>query len=133
VSVSDDGSLSCGSDDLEVQIAFDSWRKHEACDHEDGYLVSHHLGNIARIGSLRTELERHQQKFPIILSRVIYNGTHCGDSIPIDVVRHMMSEMEQLAAVHCKDPAMELSMREFETQMQELITTALKVGKPLVF
>ena len=39
LSVCADGSLLCGSDDLDVQIAFDRWQQSEACEHEDGYLA----------------------------------------------------------------------------------------------
>src|SRR5436309_381829 len=55
LAVAPDGSLLCGSDDLDVQLAFDRWRQSEACEHEDGYLVSHWIGNIALVASLRAE------------------------------------------------------------------------------
>ena len=54
LAVAPDGSLLCGSDDLDVQLAFDRWRQSEACEHEDGYLVSHWIGNIALVASLGT-------------------------------------------------------------------------------
>lgn len=82
LSVTEDGSLLCGSDDLKVQIAFDRWRHSEACEHEDGYLVAHRIGNVALVSSLRRELGRWPERFPEVLSRVIYDGVHCGDSIP---------------------------------------------------
>ncbi len=41
LSVGEDGGLLCNSDDLEVQIAFDKWLGSEACEHLNGYLVSH--------------------------------------------------------------------------------------------
>ena len=80
-SVCADGSLWCGSDDLDVLFAFDRWRQLEACGHEDGYLVAHRSGNIALVASLRRELGRWPERFPVILSRVIYDGIHCGDFI----------------------------------------------------
>jgi hypothetical protein len=133
LSVYDDGSLLCGSDDLDVQMAFDRWQQSEACEHEDGYLVAHRIGNIALVASLRAELRQWPGRFPIILSRVIYNGVHGGDFIPAAEVPKLVSEVESLAGVHCADLDMEQFMRGFETQMRELVEAAVRVGKPLVF
>jgi hypothetical protein len=133
LSVTDDGGLLCGSDDLDVQIAFDRWQQSEACEHEDGYLLSHRIGNIALVAALRAELGRRPERFPLTLSRVVYDGVHCGDFIPAAEVPQLVPEVEALAGVHCPDPEMEQLMRGFETQMRELVAAALRVGKPLVF
>ena len=133
LSVSDDGGLLCGSDDLEVQIAFDRWRQSDACEHEGGFLVVHRIGNIALIASLRAELGRRPDKFPVTLSRVICDGTHCGDFIPAADLPRLASEVESLADLYCDEPDMEQCMREFAVQMRELVCAALLVGKPLVF
>jgi hypothetical protein len=55
LSVSDDGSLLCGSEDLEVQLAFDQWQLERACEHELGVLLHHYIGNIALVAALRDE------------------------------------------------------------------------------
>jgi hypothetical protein len=133
LSVYKDGSLLCGSDELEVELAFDRWRHSEACEHEDGYLVAHRLGNMALIGALRAELGQWPKRFPVILSRVIYNGIHGGDFIPADEVPSLIPEVKALSAVHCTKPDMEQFMRDFELQMIELVTAALQVKKPLTF
>ncbi len=133
VSVSDDGGLLCGSDDPEVQIAFDLWLRSEACEHEHGYLASHRLGNIALVAALRAELSRWPDRFPVLLARVIYNGTHCCDSIAAADVARLAPEVEALATVRCADAELGPLLRDFEAQMRELVTAALRVGKPLVF
>jgi hypothetical protein len=133
LSVSEDGSLLCGSDDLDVQIAFDRWQQSEACTHEDGYLVSLRIGNIAPVAALRSELSRWPERFPVIRSRVIYNGIHSGDFIPAGELPQLVPEVEALADVHCSEPAMEQFMRGFEQQMRDLVAAALRVGKAIVF
>lgn len=133
LSVDVDGSLCCGSDDLDVQIAFDCWRHSDACEHERGYLIAHHIGNIALVSSLRQELGQWPNLFSVILSRVIYDGMHSGDCIPATSVRELAPEVEALRGVHCQDPEMEPFIREFEAQMGELVAAALKMHKPIVF
>ena len=133
LSVSDDGSLLCGNHDLGVQISFDHWQRSEACEHEDGYMVAHRIGNIALVASLRAELQRWPDRFPMILSRVIYDGVHSGDFIPAADVSQLIPVVNALASVHCPDPDMEQFMRGFEAQMRELVAAALRVSKPIVF
>jgi hypothetical protein len=133
LSVGEDGVLLCGNDDLDVMLAFDRWQQSEACEHESGYLVSHWIGNIALVAAYRSELERWAQRFPIILSRVIYDGVHCGDFIRAAEVPQLVPEVEALAGVRCAAPEMERYIRAFRKQMQELVVAALQVGKPIVF
>jgi hypothetical protein len=133
LSVCADGSLDCGSDDLNMQIAFDRWQQAQACEHEDGYLVAHYIGNVVLVASLRKELGRWPERFPMILSRVIYNGIHAGDFIPAAEVPQLSAEVEKLAAVPFTDHEMDRFIRRFEAQMRELVAAALRVGKPVVF
>ena len=133
LSVSDDGGLLCGSDDLEVQMSFDRWQQSGACEHEDGYLVAHRIGNIALVAELRNELSRWPDRFRMILSRVVYNGVHCGDFIPAAEVPLLVPEVGALADFHYSDPEMERFMRDFESQMRELVEASLRVGKPISF
>ena len=133
LSVSDDGSLDCGSDDLELQIEFDAWQRGQPCEHQDGYLVAHYIGNIALVAFLREEIGRWPDRFPMVLSRVVFSGTHCGDFIPADEVSQLVPEVEALAALHCPDPQDEEFLRVFERQMNELVAGALRVSKPIAF
>jgi hypothetical protein len=133
LSVDESGRLLCGSDDLDTQLAFDQWQLHRACEHEDGRLVEHRIGNIALVEELRAALEADADRFPMLLSRVLYNGTHCGDFIPVAEVPRLCTEVEALADVRCTGPLMEQFMREFEAQMRELVESSLPVGKPIVF
>jgi hypothetical protein len=131
--VTEDGSLLSGSDDLKLQIEFDKWQHCDACEHQDCYLVAHYIGNIALVAFLREELGRSPDRFPMILSRVVYNGIHCGDFIPAGELPQLVPEVEALESLHCADPQDEGFLRAFEKQMWELVTAALRVSKPIAF
>lgn len=133
LAVSGDGSLFCNSDDLDVQLAFDQWQSNRACEHEDGILVHHRIGNIALVAALRTQLEQEPHRFPFLLSKVLYSGTHCGDYISAQDATLLRPEIAALADVHCEEPDMQEFMRGFEAQMAELVEIALRVGKPISF
>jgi hypothetical protein len=103
----------CGSDDLPVELAFDQWRQTRACEHEDGILVHHYIGNIALVGFLRNELQRASDQFPMILEKVLYNGTHCGDFIAVADLPRLRSEVVALREIHCAEPGTEQCLRSF--------------------
>jgi hypothetical protein len=131
--LSEDGSLTCDSDDLNLQLAFDAWRREQACEHQGGYLVAHYIGNIALVAFLREQIARWPDRFPMILSRVVYNGMHCGDFIASAELSQLVPEIRSLAALHCVDPEEEEFLRMFEKQMCDLLACALRVSKPIAF
>lgn len=104
LSVDPDGSLWCGSDDLDVQIAFDRWQQYDACEHVDGRLITHRIGNITLVASLRRELGLWPERFPVILSRVVYNGVHAGDFIAAAEVPQLAAEVKATARTRGPSP-----------------------------
>jgi hypothetical protein len=50
VHVTPDGSLDCKSDDLDTLLSFDRWLLERACEHENGILLHHRIGNLALVG-----------------------------------------------------------------------------------
>jgi hypothetical protein len=146
LSVSADGSLDCGSENLDLQIAFDRWQFSQACEHESGVLLHHRIGNIALVAELRTALNGQAGHYPLLLSKVLYNGTHSGDWLAVEEVKALQSELCRLvAALADKAELCRLVarsgyqsevpsfLRSFAVQMGELVECALRVGKPLVF
>jgi hypothetical protein len=91
--VGESGARSCRTSDLDEDLAFDQWNI-TACEHEDGVLLHHYLGNITRVGLVREALSRHPQLFPIILGKVIHNGIHAGDMLTVEQVESMRPEVE---------------------------------------
>jgi len=133
VYVSEEGSLECRNNDLDTQIAFDSWRYNEACEHEDTTLLHHRIGNISLVGLLRQELNRQGDDFPIILTKVIYSGTHCGDFLTMDDIRELQREMPRLKCFRCADAESQAFLDGFYNQLAELIECATAMNKPIVF
>jgi hypothetical protein len=133
LAVAEDGSLFCGSDHVEVQLAFDQWQLRRACPHEAGVLLRRRLGNTALVGELRAELQQHAERFPLLLSKVLYSGTHCGDFISLAEVERLRPELEVLAGLPCAVPERAGFAREFAAQMRDLVSCALAVGKPIAF
>ena len=83
--------------------AHDQWMN-DCCEHQ-GFILSLFLGNITRVGNLRSFLRGLQgnpgPKFPILLEKVLYNGTHTGDSIPIRQSPALLKEVNTV--LHSSD------------------------------
>jgi hypothetical protein len=133
VSVDESGDIFINTDNPEADfLACDTWREH-ACEHDQGQLVSHRIGNIALVAVLRTALSRSAQSFPVMLSKVVYDGTHCGDFLSLKQVHALEHELPSLTEYHSVDPKEEKIIRHFESQMRDLVAASLAVGKPIVF
>lgn len=133
--VDPDGSLcrpEC-SGRIEDDIAFDRWLRDSTCAHPTGVLLHHRLGNIDSIALLRSALGRDARRFPILLGKVIYDGTHCGDFIPVSDLPALREEVGRLPALqNSRDDSSEF-VAQFAVQMGELVETALTVQKPISF
>jgi hypothetical protein len=132
VYVDDDGGRATANTDLDQQIAFDSWDR-EACEHESGQLLHHYVGNISLIGLFRQLLLPMVDRIPIITTKVIYSGTHCGDRLALDEVTRLAEEINVLSQVHGENLRDEQFLRHFEQQLRELVECSLRVRKPIVF
>ena len=116
-----------------MQSSFDQWQLSRACEHELGVLLYHHIGNIATVAAIRTELAREGAKFPLLLSKVLYNGTHGGDFLTVEEVKSLPQEVAALHGLQCNDPDLAESLQVFAAQMAELVDCSLRVRKPLAF
>jgi hypothetical protein len=116
------------------QRGFFEWLS-SACEHgpNRSCLVSHRLGNIALIGFLRGLFQETPDRFPTLLSKVVYDGTHSGDILPLSDVERVAGEMSAVHTLHCSDESHETLLRKFERQMLELVEAAKSVSKPIVF
>ena len=75
VYVDESGERFCDTDSLDEDLAFDVWNL-TACEHDRGAFLHQYLGNTTRVGLVRAALSRHAEWFPILLSRVVYDGVH---------------------------------------------------------
>jgi hypothetical protein len=115
------------------QFQFYGWLA-EACEHGPmGALVFHRLGNIALIGFLRERLAETHAHFPVLLTKVLYSGTHGGDYLTLDDVSALGAEIKLLKTIHGRKEGDEEPIREFERKMFELFEAAQRIGKPICF
>ena len=130
--VSQDGSRNAASDNTDELLAFDAWNV-GACEHESGVMLHHYLGNIALVALFRDLLGAHADRLPVVTTKVVYNGIHCGDRLSMADVRLLADEIELITQIHANDPREEQFLRDFEQQLRELTDCSLKIGKPIVF
>jgi hypothetical protein len=130
--VFDDG----GQPALKDGASTDDWIKHdhwlaESCEHA-GFLVSVRLGNISMIAHVREllgDLQRTNLRFPILLEKVVYDGTHSGDSISTPDVPPLRKEVNTMLLRNTLD-----SMdKGFFTSMKRLCEASIATGNPIVF
>jgi hypothetical protein len=127
------GDLGCKNDNFETVLEFDQWLLYRACEHENGVLLHHYLGNIARVSNLRKDLSVNVERFPIILEKILYSGTHCGDFLRLETVKNLKKEIDYLEAFVCSNELSQERVSYFCKQLIELTNAALRVGKPILF
>src|SRR5579863_590558 len=112
--------------------AHDRWMA-DSCEHQ-GFILSAFLGNITRVKNLRSFLRALQGKpgprFPILLEKVLYNGTHTGDWIPIKKSQALLKEVETV--LHSSDILSD-SEKEFFNNMKQLCEASIQTGNPIMF
>jgi hypothetical protein len=104
-----------------------------SCEH-GGYQIGVRLGNITGVAKIREFLRTLEgnpgPKFPILLQKVVYDGTHCGDWIPIELTRELSSEVD--IVLHSSDILNDWE-KEFFGNMKKLCEASVVTGNPIVF
>jgi hypothetical protein len=127
-----------GTPSLSGDPSDDDWETHdrwfaESCEH-GGYLLSLPLGNISRIAHLRTFLcgleGKPGPRFPLLLEKVIYNGTHTGDWLPRDESPALLKEVDTV--LHSRD-ILGSSEKEFFENLKQLCEASIETGNPILF
>lgn len=112
--------------------AHDQWVQ-EACEHE-GILASEFLGNITRIQNVREFLRGLQgnpgPKFPILLKKVVYDGTHTGDWVPAKQTPALLKEVNLVLQ---SSDILTQGEREFFEAMKRLCEASVATGNPVGF
>ena len=105
----------------------------ESSEHE-GSLPSLFLGNITRVGNLPSFLRRLQgtagPRFPILLEKALYDGTHTGDWISSKIAEKLRKEVD--AVLHSSDILAD-SEKEFFNNMKLLCEASVATGNPVMF
>jgi hypothetical protein len=90
-------------------------------------LASMRVGNVAHVAFLRDLALRSLGSQSLVASKVLYSGTHCGDSISVADLEPLARELEVLA------DSPDTEMQTFASQMGDLVRAASKNETPIVF
>jgi len=115
---------------VEELVEFDRWNYDWGCEHH-GFLVQTRIGNLAFVNHVRVLIEKKRDSrnpFPVLLSKVVYNGMHCGDYIKPEEVVSLSQEVKNLESL-ANDP----SMKKFIEKMHSLCEASIASGNPIVF
>jgi len=132
VYVDADGGRNAPTKSLEEDVTFDKWND-SASEHDRGILLHHRIGSIGEVALLRKVLSRQEDRFPMIFSRVIYDGMHAGDLITADQIPAIEPELRALSDFHSDTAVEEEYIRHFESQLRELVSAAIRLKKPISF
>ena len=112
--------------------AHDQWLQ-QSCEHE-GYLVSEPLGNITRVQHVREFLRGLQgnpgPKFPLLLKKVVYDGTHTGDFLPLE---HSPALLQEVNLVLGSSDILTEGEKEFFHSMRRLCEASIATRNVIMF
>ena len=116
-----------GQVDFEDAVLFRTWSdKVKAAEKR--------LGNMARVDLLRSELEGllgHSSSQTLLISKVLYSGTHSGDIISKEDLVPLRNEIALVRGI--SGPQISSDLKAFLADMEELIAASEKHGNPIVF
>jgi hypothetical protein len=118
----------------EQGISKTQWTLHEqwskkGCPHEDGCLVFKRLGNVSTVANVRAHLRPlAQTHFRLLMEKVVYSGTHGGDSISAGEAELLLREARLLV-----DGTSDPLIKQFAADMIELAEASMATGNPIVF
>ena len=139
--IASNGSPEIRSKDPAKVDEHDKWMELPPCEHEDMMLDGCELGNVGSISHLHKiltgVLRTHGLACPVLLEKVFYSGSHCGDHLSVQDVHRLSNELDRLeeampsaTALSGKDARqIALAIKE----LKQLVKTALAVNKPIAF
>jgi len=141
LSIQSNGSPSIRSDDCDKQDEHDRWMELPPCKHDEMLADGAWLGNAGWIDHIHSTLASVLQpplpRCPVLLGRVTYDGTHCGDHLTVGKVKKLAAELQQLRRIDLRKvgvPAAEIkAVRNLIKQLEGLVKTAVRLNKPIAF
>ena len=85
------------------------------------------------IALIHQKLESESDRFSLLLSRVVYSGSHAGDHIDASLMAGLAAEVDAISAVASNNPEEERELIAFQRHMRDLIEMARHLGKPIAF
>ncbi len=97
----------------------------DACDKK---VTSARIGSFDSVVRLRESIEEKVPHATVLLTKVLYSASHCGDSLTKDEVRKAKLELEEVAAkMPCPDT------QDFIVRFGGIIDAALQHDRPVTF
>ena len=139
--IASNGSPEIRSKDPVEVDEHDKWMDLPPCKHEQMMLDGCNLGNAGSVSHLYEILSGvptgHGRTYPVLLGKVFYSGTHCGDHLAVRDVRRLSNELDRLkeaipsATALSGEDARQIALAI--TELGRLVKTALAVNKPIAF
>jgi hypothetical protein len=95
------------------------------CEHQLGHVF---LGNISAIADVRQELKHLLASDSLLLTRVVYDGTHTGDSLASAELPELLAEIS-VAEQQRPSP----HTLEFLRKLRQIAQVAQQHRRPLMF
>ena len=92
-------------------------------------ITSVRIGNVDAVVRLRKTIEEKIPEARVLLTKVLYSGTHCGDSLTLDEIASVKVELGKLAQ---RCPGDNL-VKEFVADFGPVLSTAVIHGRPITF
>lgn len=124
------------TDPLEIE-AHDRWESLRPCQHEHFWLIERWLGNVSLLGLIRALLKPYSsdpaRDYPVLWSKVIYDGSHSGDFLPSDAVEQLSEEIDRLNNMEHL-PSLDITpLVELLRKLEDLVRASQSVKKPISF
>jgi len=117
--------------------AHDEWMELPPCRHEQMMLDGCGLGSAGFVSIVRDMLAVQEGDYPVLLGRVFYSGTHCGDHLGTRDLRRLAVELDRLEESELLRTALSgktaKEIRAVIESLRRTVTTALSVKKPIAF
>lgn len=125
------GDITCDAPTERDWFAFSHWKQEKACIHPGMILKHFRLGSAREIDNLRELLQNKERaRFPILLNRVLYSGTHTCDWLPLALLPPLTEELKALNGAGTPEGE---TIRHLKIQLAELVIAAQMVQKPICF
>lgn len=99
--------------------------------YETRVAISKRIGNINLVARLREEAEAVLDEDSVVLSKVLYSGTHSGDTLDSRAFAPLERELSSLARQAEQSGSDRL--KQFACDMSELLDAARAENNPIVF
>jgi hypothetical protein len=128
------GDITCDAPTDRDWFAFATWKQDKACLHPGMLLKHFRLGTAYQIDQLRAQLQnKERSRFPILLTKILYSGTHTCDWLPLDLLPQLTLELKSLNIASIPSSPEAETIRHLKIQLAELIIAAQMVQKPICF